>query len=430
MPAGWVEADLGEIADTALGKMLSAKAKLGVSPRPYLRNKNVQWGRIDVGDLLEMDFDEVEWEFFRLRAGDLLVCEGGEVGRAAIWRGDGDVGFQKALHRIRPLGGVLPSYLLYALERMARANGFERYVTGSTIKHLPQEDLRSLPMPLPPLAEQRRIVAAIEEQFSRLDAVGRDLTSAHARLGRMPALILQEAFRQFEEHVPLREVADVRLGRQRSPKNHLGPNMTPYLRAANVTWSGLDLSDVKSMNFTPNEVTTYRLEPGDVLLSEASGSAGEVGKAAIWRQELDVCCFQNTLIRVRSQGPLPEFLRLFFLHAAITGQFAQAAPGVGIHHLGAGRLAAWPVPVATESEQAEAVASLEQRLSLIDSLRTAVELAQKRSDALRRAILERAFRGELVPQDPDDEPASVLLERIRAERAAAPKPTRRKRVPA
>jgi type I restriction enzyme S subunit len=87
LPATWLVHRLGEVFETQLGKMLSQKARVGNSPKPYLRNKNVQWGRIDVTDMLYMDFDDREIEKFRLRPGDLLVCEGGEPGRAAIWDG-------------------------------------------------------------------------------------------------------------------------------------------------------------------------------------------------------------------------------------------------------------------------------------------------------------------------------------------------------
>jgi type I restriction enzyme, S subunit len=87
LPASWHIKRLAEVFETQLGKMLSQKAHVGNSPKPYLRNKNVQWGRIEVSDLLYMDFDDRESEKFRLRAGDLLICEGGEPGRAAIWNG-------------------------------------------------------------------------------------------------------------------------------------------------------------------------------------------------------------------------------------------------------------------------------------------------------------------------------------------------------
>src|SRR5689334_7849399 len=115
---------------------------------------------------------------------------------------------------------------------------------------------------------------------------------------------------------PLSDIADVRLGRQRSPARAIGDHMRPYMRAANVTWSGIDVSDVKTMDFTPTEFDTYRLEKGDILLSEASGSADEVGKPAIWNDEVPGSCFQNTLVRVRVAPALRSFLYLHLVKDA------------------------------------------------------------------------------------------------------------------
>ena len=96
--------------------------------------------------------------------------------------------------------------------------------------------------------------------------------------------------------VSIETVGEVILGRQRSPENHNGPHMRPYVRAANITWGGWDLSDVKKMNFDRRDFEKFRLQIGDVLINEGSGSAKEVGKPAIWNGEIEDCCFQNTLI--------------------------------------------------------------------------------------------------------------------------------------
>jgi type I restriction enzyme S subunit len=153
------------------------------------------------------------------------------------------------------------------------------------------------------------------------------------------------------EAARLDQVAQVQLGRQRSPKNHLGDRMRPYVRAANLTWDGLALDDVKEMNFTEAESCVYELRRGDVLVAEASGSRDEVGKPAVWRGEIDGCCFQNTVVRVRTLGVAPEYLRYFLLGEARSGRIGRASPGVGIHHIGATRLAAWKVPVPPLAEQ-------------------------------------------------------------------------------
>src|SRR5262249_35551338 len=147
------------------------------------------------------------------------------------------------------------------------------------------------------------------------------------------------------------EVGEVRLGRQRSPKNRSSQYPTKYIRAANITWGGLDLSDVLDMEFTPPEREVYRLLPGDVLLSGASGSADEVGKPVIWRGELEGCCFQNTVVRFRPRGMPPGFPFVVFSHFARNGVFAQVSKGVGIHHLGADRFAQLRFPLPPPNEQ-------------------------------------------------------------------------------
>ncbi len=183
----------------------------------------------------------------------------------------------------------------------------------------------------------------------------------------------------------LDEVAEVRLGRQRSPKNHSGSRMRPYLRAANVTWSGLDLHDVKEMNFTEEESAVYELRTGDVVVAEASGSADEVGKPAVWSGEIDGCCFQNTLVRVRTLGPLPEYLRYFLLAEAQSGRIGRASPGVGIHHIGAARLAAWRVAVPPLAEQRRIVAAIEEHLSRLDAACDGLSRVQRLLDRWRSA---------------------------------------------
>jgi type I restriction enzyme, S subunit len=159
-PKTWPLKTVGEIFDTQLGKLLSQKAHGGGDPKPYLRNKNVQWGTIETSDMLVMDFNEREKEKFRLLPGDLRVCEGGVVGRAALWNGAiSECYYQKALHRLRPTNGsVTNEFMLYWLRFAFEIQNFYG-VSGasSTIAHLPAAQLRALEVPLPPLLEQKKI---------------------------------------------------------------------------------------------------------------------------------------------------------------------------------------------------------------------------------------------------------------------------------
>ena len=183
-------------------------------------------------------------------------------------------------------------------------------------------------------------------------------------------------------------VADVRLGRQRSPKDHQGLNMRPYLRAANVTWRGVDLSDVLRMNFTDAEMETFRLLPGDILVNEASGSPSEVGKAAMYNGEIDDCAFQNTVIRVRPRTVSGQYLLHFLTHQAISGAYVRGARGVGINHIGVTSLAMTPTPLPPTQEQARIVETLEEQFSRLDAVLLVTERCRSRASQLRRSVLQ------------------------------------------
>ncbi len=325
------------------------------------------------------------------------------------------------MYRFRvPEAYVSPRYIEYYLQSHDARVAIDAMKTGGSDSglNLTHDRFRRLPVPLAPLAEQERIVAAIEEQFSRLDAGEASLERARRRLGQLRDRGILALIEGKGTKVRLAQVADIRLGRQRSPKNHIGPNMVPYLRAANVTWDGLDLRDVKQMNFAPSEVSSYRLRRGDVLVAEASGSASEVGKPAIWDGSLPVCCFQNTLLRIRSEHLLPEYLHFVLLALARSGVFARASKGVGIHHLSKAGLADVMVEAPRVPTQRELVATISEQQGSYAALNSAIEDGLLRAKRLRSSILTAAFTGKLAPQDSTDEPASTLVEQIAAERAS------------
>jgi type I restriction enzyme S subunit len=163
--------------------------------------------------------------------------------------------------------------------------------------------------------------------------------------------------------------------------------MRPYVRAANVGWDGWKLDDVKAMNFTDDEMAVYRLQPGDLLLGEASGSAAEVGKPALWSGEIENCAFQNTLIRVRPMGPEPKYLLHYFKFLAQTGKFAARSRGAGINHLGSEALASWTVPLPPIEEQRRIAAVLDAA----DALRAKRRQALTTLDTLTQAIFIDMF---------------------------------------
>jgi type I restriction enzyme S subunit len=172
--------------------MLDQKRQTGQDLRPYLRNANVQWFRFDLDDVLEMDFDERDRQSLRLRDGDLLICEGGEPGRSAVWRGAiKECYFQKALHRARPKAGVAESEYLARLLSVMANRGLLSGVTSATIAHLTGEKLAALPVMMPPFQLQREFACTIE----RIDRLRHSQQGALASLDALFASLQHRAFR-------------------------------------------------------------------------------------------------------------------------------------------------------------------------------------------------------------------------------------------
>ncbi len=194
-------------------------------------------------------------------------------------------------------------------------------------------------------------------------------------------------------------VGEVQVGRQRSPRLRSGRNPTKYLRAANITWGGLDLDEVLEMNFEPSELATYALNAGDIVLTEASGSVEHVGKAALWGGEIDPCCFQNTVIRFRPTLIPAEYALIVFRHMAKTGVFVGASHGVGIAHLSARRFASLPFPLPPFAEQGRIAAEVRGFREELDHLRGSLQRIRTGLERYRDAVLESACSGNLVPAE-------------------------------
>jgi type I restriction enzyme S subunit len=164
----WEEVALGEIAEIKLGKMLDKQKHTTGHLLPYLNNLSVRWNEVSTSDLPQMYFDDRELERFGLKAGDVVVCEGGEPGRAAVWDGRlPDLKFQKAIHRVRFNVPFEPKLLVLHLENLAGTTQFEMLFTGGGIKHLTGETFSRLKIPLIPYAEQQRIA----DSLTSLDAI-------------------------------------------------------------------------------------------------------------------------------------------------------------------------------------------------------------------------------------------------------------------
>jgi type I restriction enzyme S subunit len=445
-PPSWIEVTLGSLLRFNYGKSLPDRARSGVGFPVYGSN-----GVVGYHDNALTDEET------------LIIGRKGSVGEVHL--SPGSCFPIDTTYYVDQFHGMPTRYWFYQLKnlRLSELN------KATAIPGLNREDAYRTKVYLSPLNEQKRIAKKLDALLTRVDACRdrlervllilkrfRQAVLATAVLGELTEdwrkenpnvesasdllIRLQERFRgnfihriwssQEERiseqtlpeswlYVPVEAVGEVFLGRQRSPKNHSGSNMRPYVRAANITWNGWNLSDVKEMNFDARDFERYKLQVGDVLVNEGSGSADEVGKPAIWRGEIENCCFQNTLICVRPFEKMSEYLYLVFLHAALSKALVAETRGISIRHIGKERFAAFLIPLPPIREQQEIVRRVSVLFTFADRLETRYRRACAMVGQLTPALLDKAFRGELVPQDPDDEPASVLLERIRMMRATA-----------
>ena len=226
LPEGWCWTRLSNVASIQLGKMLDKQKNQG-DPAPYLGNANVQWGKFDLTNVKTMPMGKTDRAKYALSNGDLIVCEGGVPGRCAIWASNETMHYQKALHRIRCSKRLLlNTYCELYICFIAQSHVWDSCFTGTTIKHLPAQTLSSWLLPLPPLAEQRRIVERVNELMPLVEEYG-GLEDAREELdaalpGRLRKSVLRLAVRGgLVPQDPADEPAGVLLERIRGQRRQL-----------------------------------------------------------------------------------------------------------------------------------------------------------------------------------------------------------------
>ena len=416
LPQGWAWTTLGGACEIVQGVSPPGSTYNSVSQGPPFFQ-----GKADFGELYPTPRAWCTTPSKLAEAGDILVSIRAPVGPTNV--ADQRCCIGRGLAALRVADGVAQRYVLYYI-RYSQQELAGR-ASGSTFGSITGTQLSAHSLPLAPFTEQRRIVAEIEKLFTNIDPSRAALEASPKKLSKLiSASIIRTCLRSNPDEIqfrPVGSVGDVSLGRQRAPKHHNGPNMRPYLRVANVHEDRIESHDINHMNFTDAEFERYRLAEGDVLLNEGQ-SLELVGRPAIYRGEIPDCCFQNTLVRFKaSPDVIPEYALYVFRAWLRAGEFRKIARWTTtMAHLGAERFAAMPFPLRPRASQQVIVDYLDASLSSITHLGGEIKRASGRAARLRQAILKRAFEGKLVLQDPKDEPASVLLDRIRATRAHTP----------
>lgn len=443
LPKGWIKASLKDVVVSRKGK----KPKNLVSEKregyfPYIL------------------IDEMEGKPIRKYTNDENVPIADKNDVLIVW--DGSIG--KTATNIKGAIGstitaltaiVIPAKFLEYFLRTAKPF-IEQTSRGTGLQHINPKTFWPLSFPLPPLNEQKRIVSKLDVIIPRIEAVKQRLEKVPNILKLFRQSVLTAAFtgklteKWREEHPEMRntevlsdksiklinkskyikewgnfevpytwlcaylgEIADLRLGKMLDGSKNKGEKIK-YLRNVNVRWFKFDLSDLKEIKITKTEKEILSIKNGDIFICEG----GEPGRAAVWKNGENSMTFQKALHRVRFRIPFESDFLVYNLKVdAYTQKLNRLFTGSTIKHLTGRSLALYPITFPPIEEQKEIVKQVEKLFAWADKVEAHYQKAKEQVDKLTQSVLAKAFRGELVPQDPNDEPAEKLLERILKEKA-------------
>jgi len=413
LPEEWATTRLGDLFDTKQGKALSPEHRRGISPRPFLRTANVFWGYLDLANVDSMDFTDAEVSQLKLTPNDLLVCEGGDIGRTAIWRGELELCcYQNHLHRLRPTSdNTYPPFFMYWMQAAYLLLGlYGGTGNKTTIPNLSQSRLKSFVLPCPPLPEQKaiaRVLSAIQKAVEAQDkiiAAARQLKkSLMHHLFTYGPVPFAEA-----EKVPLKETEIglvpehwdvVRLGDEIDKPEYgytatassamIGPK---FLRITDIQNSGVDWVSVPYCACSPMEEGKYRLQSGDILFARIGATTGKTYLI----KDSPPAIFASYLIRVRCKSSLlPDYLGQFTTIDRYWNQINASKGGRLKQGINIPALQGLLVPFPSLPEQQEIVL-------MLCSVDKKIEAEENRKAALRnlfKTMLHQLMTGKVRVKD-------------------------------
>jgi type I restriction enzyme S subunit len=440
LPPGWAWSTVGEVGRIQLGRQRAPIHHNGPNMRPYLRVANVFEDRIDVRNVMEMNFEPDEYERYKLHHGDVLLNEGQTpelLGRPAVYRGVPEGAcFTNSLIRFQAADGIDPRWALAVFRHYMHSGRFRHESRITTnIAHLSAGRLKTVEFPVPPPAEQRRIVDVLEDHLSRLEAAIASLWSCVLRLARLRAGVLShETAASRGQGWPLRPLAElvdgIEAGRSFSCEQRPArDDEWGVIKVSAMTWGEFRPHENKAVSAGRNVDSRHEIRPGDVLVSRANTEA-YVGAPVLVRGTRPRLLLSDKSLRLKvADGVDREWLLAVLASPEVRRRISARATGTkdSMRNISQQALLQVKVPVAPTDAQREIVQRIHLVFSGIDRLAGQVHRSMGSAKSLRRSLLEAAFSGMLVAQDPNDESAERLLRRIREERDTIPRNRRTRR---
>jgi type I restriction enzyme S subunit len=467
IPASWAWTTLGEIAEVVGGVTKDTKKQSdpALPEVPYLRVANVQRGYIDLREIATIRVPESTLAKLRLLPGDVLLNEGGDrdkLGRGWVWEAQiAECIHQNHVFRARLLEGTInPKFLAFYINDPAR-RWFDQHATQSVnLASISLSTIKQLPVPVAPLEEQHRIVATLEDHLSRLEAGRSLIKSLMTRSTRLREATLESAVRgttcnqerDYEDAVTSaqRIRTSVRFdhrelhplpkgwtwvaaeevcttiacgGTPRAGLMHSQQGDVPFLKVYNLTQHG-QIDFTVRPTFIDRETHDGQLRrskvfPGDVLTNIVGPPLGKTVVVSDIYPEWNI---NQAIVTFRAGGELsPDWLALVLQTPSVLRRLKSTARATaGQFNIALSTCRALPIPLPPAAEQEQITEAVRQVFYAVTGAEQGINFCQMREGRLRRGLLAEALVGRLVPHDPRDEPASVLVERISAQRASQP----------
>lgn len=403
MTSKWETVRLGDVADSLLGKTLPRGAGQTVDGFPYIRNVNVQWGRLDLEQLNSMPFSEKERTKYELLRGDLLVCEGGEIGRLSILNQDmPGIYFQNAIHRVRSNSKIDPWFLALALEGLVRSGGLEGIATRVTIAHLNQTKLRGLELPLPPLAEQRRIVDLIGALDDAIEAA---TIAANGAVQLLSAISEELIFKESWDRIKVSQIAEPRgliggpFGSSLGVKDYRESGV-PVIRGKNMPSSGKSIG--KDFVFvSPEKAAELHRNiaiPGDVVFTQR-GTLGQVGMVPSGVHPEYIVSQSQMRLRTNPQVATHEYIYFVFSTPRMVAHVKSLNSATANPHINLGILRNIEIPIPPVEAQREIVEKLEALETMFNGYEAHAASLRNLRSALLTSLLSGAHE---IPESYDE----------------------------